>query len=59
MKQELQVRITTDYGTRRVRAANALANKFLKLVGRKTFTELDIQYIKDLGYEITVEKETI
>jgi len=48
----VHVEVRTDYGTPRVYPANKWAHLFTALTGTKTFTELHLSAIRDLGYQV-------
>lgn len=49
---KLIIRIKNVFGTDRIYPANETAEKFLRLLGGKTFSESQIKHIRELGYEI-------
>jgi hypothetical protein len=55
----ITVRITKNYGQRAVYPVCDIAQKLAALVGHKTFTDRDLDGIKDLGYTISVAAETL
>lgn len=46
------VRVETTYGRQRIYPACEISKKFIQFTGRKTFTEQDLELIKQLGYEV-------
>ena len=56
---QLEVRITNDYGTKRVYPICETAILLAQLLNRKTFTPDDIATLKELGYTFIVTQETI
>ena len=59
MVATITVRITRNYGTRVVYPVCETAKKLATLIGTRTFTERALQQIRDLGYEIVVEPESL
>lgn len=59
MENTITVRITTVYGKKSVYPVCQVAHYLAKLTGTKTFNDSQIQTIKDLGYEIAVEAQSI
>lgn len=55
----ITVRITNNFGNRAVYPACEISKKLAELIGTKTFTDRAISQIKDLGYTIDVQSQTI
>ena len=55
----ITVRITSNYGQRAVYPACDISRKLADLIGAKTFTDRALRQIKDLGYIISVQQQTI
>jgi len=55
----ITVRITNNFGNRAVYPACETSKKLAELIGTKTFTDRAIAQIKDLGYAIAVQSQTI
>tara|TARA_R110000751_G_scaffold172733_1_gene279112 strand:- start:124 stop:303 length:180 start_codon:yes stop_codon:yes gene_type:complete len=51
MAQVIHVEVKESYGNKRIYPACNLSKQLLALTGGKTFTDKNIQIIKDLGYE--------
>jgi hypothetical protein len=56
---KLEVEIKNVYGKELVYPICETANKFARLIGKKTFTSEDIANIKTLGYQFQVVTKTI
>ncbi len=56
---QITVRITNNFGNRAVYPVCATAQKLAALVNAKTFTDKVISQLKDLGYVIAVEAQTL
>lgn len=59
MSQVIHVEVKESYGNTRIYAACNLSEKLLALTGQKTFTDRNIQIVKDLGYEFRAIAPTI
>jgi len=55
----ITVKITNNYGTRAVYPVCDVACKLAELIGTKTFTDRAIRQIKELGYTIAVEQQSL
>jgi hypothetical protein len=55
----ITVRIANNYGNRAVYPVCPVAPKLASLVGCKTFTERVLEQIKELGYTISVQQQTL
>lgn len=55
----IKVRITKNYGIQAVYPVCETAQKLARLAGTKTLTPNIIKSIKDLGYELQVEQESL
>ena len=58
MKQ-ITVKLRKAYGNELIDPVCETAHCLIKLTGRKTFTKMDIHWIKILGYEVLVQQEVI
>lgn len=47
---ELTYRIKSVYGNDLIYPANDIANKFINLLGKKTFSKTDLAIISNMGY---------
>ena len=56
---ELLVSIETNYGTRRVYPKCSTSRTLAKIVNKTTFTDRDIQLLKELGYTFRVVTEEL
>ena len=50
----VEVKIKNIYGEDRIYPVNHMALEFIKLIGKKTFSNANISTIKQMGYEIVV-----
>jgi hypothetical protein len=50
---ELTVKIKSVYGNDMIYPVNDTAQKFSNLIGKKTFSKVDLAIISNLGYKIT------
>jgi hypothetical protein len=50
---ELTVKIKSVYGNDLIYPVNETARKFMDLLGKKTFSRVDLAIIGNLGYTIT------
>jgi hypothetical protein len=48
----LEVSVSESYGKRRYRPENPLAHQFCALLKQQSLTDVDLEAIKALGYEI-------
>lgn len=55
----ITVRIANNYGNRAVYPVCEVAQKLAALIGCKTFTDRAIAQIQDLGYNISVQQQTL
>lgn len=55
----ITVRIANNYGNRAVYPVCETAQKLAALVGTKTFTDRALKQIKELGYAINVEQQSL
>lgn len=49
---QFNYRIKSVYGNDLIYPANDIADKFINLLGKKTFSKVDLAIISNLGYEI-------
>ena len=56
---KIQIRITTQYGNRRIVPVCETAVLLCRLTGNKTFTDDAVDILKKLGYEFVVETPTL
>lgn len=59
MTLTITVRIANNYGQRAVYPVCDTARKLADLIGTKTFTDRALRQIKDLGYTVAVEQQTL
>lgn len=52
MKNKIEVTIRSVYGQELVYPMNELAKQMVGFMGKKTFSELDIKRMKEMGFEI-------
>ena len=55
MDTYINVEIKSIYGKQRIYPACEKAETFCKLIGQNTLTDLDVQRIKELGFEVRVK----
>lgn len=55
----VQVKITHQYGQRRIFPVNGQAKIFAEIAGQKTLSEKHIELIKELGFDIEVIPEVL
>lgn len=55
----ITIKIKTVYGVERIYPVCENAKLFLSLTGNKTFSLVDIEHIKALGYDVEVEQAKI
>lgn len=55
----ITVRIANNYGQRAVYPVCETACKLADLIGTKTFTTRALEQIKGLGYQLTVQQQTL
>lgn len=48
----IQIKIKSVYGNQLIYPANDTAEKFTTLLGKKTFTQTELEIIKSLGFHI-------
>jgi len=53
------IKIRNVYGNRMIYPVNALALSFSRLTGKKTFNKGEIDIIKDIGFKVQVEQQSI
>lgn len=53
---ELTVKVKSVYGNDLIYPVNDTAQKFSNLIGKKTFSKVDLAIISNLGYKITIAK---
>ena len=53
------IKIRNVYGNRMIYPVNELALSISKLMGKKTFNKGEIDIIKDIGFEVQVEQQTL
>ena len=58
-RQEVQVRITNNYGSRAVYPVCDTGHKLVRLLNTKTFTPDALRQLKDLGYDFVVRSEVL
>jgi hypothetical protein len=56
---ELTVKIKSVYGNDMIYPVNDTAQKFANLIGKKTFSKVDLAIISNLGYKITQTMEAL
>jgi DUF1365 family protein len=56
---ELLIEVKNVYGQELAYASNEIAEKFVKLIGKKTFSITDLRQISDLGYTVKVKTPEI
>ena len=56
---ELTVKIKSVYGNDMICPVNDTAQKFANLIGKKTFSKVDLAIISNLGYKITQTMEKL
>lgn len=56
---KVTVSIKNVYGNELIYPVCESAKKFASLVGKKTFSNKDIDLIKSLGYTVNVEQKTL
>lgn len=54
---ELIVKVKQVYGNDMIYPVNDTAQKFANLIGKKTFSKVDLAIISNLGYKITQAQE--
>lgn len=55
----VQVRISNQYGNRRIFPVNAQAKIFAEIAGQKTLSDNHIKLIKELGFDVEVIPEVL
>jgi hypothetical protein len=53
------IKIKNVYGNRMIYPVNDLALSFSRLMGKKTFNKGEIDIIKDIGFEVQVEQQSL
>jgi hypothetical protein len=56
---ELIVKVKQVYGNDMIYPVNDTAQKFSNLIGKKTFSRVDLAIISNLGYKITQVQEVL
>jgi hypothetical protein len=56
---ELIVKVKQVYGNDMIYPVNDTAQKFANLIGKKTFSKVDLAIISNLGYKITQAQEVL
>ena len=56
---ELTVKVKQVYGNDMIYPVNDIAQKFSNLLGKKTFSKVDLAIISNLGYKITQTMEKL
>jgi hypothetical protein len=56
---ELTVKVKQVYGNDMIYPVNDTAKKFSNLIGKKTFSRVDLAIISNLGYKITQVQEVL
>jgi hypothetical protein len=56
---ELTVKVKQVYGNDMIYPVNDTAQKFSNLIGKKTFSRVDLAIISNLGYKITQVQEVL
>jgi hypothetical protein len=56
---ELTVKVKSVYGNDMIYPVNDTAQKFANLIGKKTFSKVDLAIISNLGYKITQTMEKL
>jgi hypothetical protein len=56
---ELTVKVKQVYGNDMIYPVNDTAQKFANLIGKKTFSKVDLAIISNLGYKITQVQEVL
>lgn len=59
IKPQISVRLKSNYGNQAIYPVCDKAKTFAKMLGQSTLTKFDIEYIKQLGYIVTVEPEQL
>ena len=55
----ITVRVTNNFGNRAVYPVCSDAQTFAELAGTKTLTDETIRLVKDLGYEVQIQPQTL
>ena len=53
------IKIRNVYGNRMIYPVNELALSISKLMGKKTFNKGEIDIIKNIGFEVQVEQQSL
>lgn len=56
---EVIVKVKSVYGNDLIYPVNDTAQKFANLIGKKTFSKVDLAIISNLGYKITQAMEEL
>ena len=56
---EISVRITNNYGSRKIYPACDFSRIFANIAGTTTLTDRCIEHIKSLGITVNVEQQTL
>jgi len=59
MKDLFLIKIRNVYGNRMIYPVNDLALSFSRLMGKKTFSKGEIDIIKDIGFKVQVEQQSL
>ena len=60
MEKIIAIEVKKVYGVEMIYPANAVADVFAELAGKKTLSKVDMKLIKSLGYEVMqVSKELV
>jgi hypothetical protein len=54
---EIKVTVTNNYGREAVYPACAITDKFCAMLGQKTLTRQNIEFIRDMGFTVVVVNE--
>jgi hypothetical protein len=55
----ITVRVTNNFGNRAVYPVCSDAQTFAELAGTKTLTDETLRLVKDLGYEVQIQREAL
>ena len=55
----ITVRVTNNFGNRAIYPVCNDAQTFAELAGTKTLTDETIRLVKDLGYEVQIQPQTL
>lgn len=59
MKNTAIVRVTNVFGNKTIYPVNEVSKAFAKIAGTKTLTMFTINQMKDLGYMVLVQNESL